>query len=150
MGLDILCPEERGEILSALDCDPECLAECPTTRCFGGRGGCPTVSRGGTSPGPPIPGLQGPVSSPGASRWRCSPSLILCVPGHGHRPAHSPEDLNSVVGGASWSGACRLFSGGEPPMCNSRTDAVCRSPTKSPCWGMQSRQCIRQNRSRRH
>ena len=99
--LDILCLEERGEILSALDCDPECLTEFPTTRCFGGRGGCPTVSRGGTSPSPPIPGLLGSVSSPGAPRQRCSTSLILCVPGHGYRPAHSPEDLHSVVGGAS-------------------------------------------------
>ena len=34
-GFDILCLEERGEILSAVDCDPECLAERPTIRCFG-------------------------------------------------------------------------------------------------------------------
>ena len=66
------------------------------------------------------------------------PRLLSCVcRGHGHRPAHSPEDLHSGVGGASWSSACGLFSGGAL-MCSSRTNAACRSPTRSPCWGMRS------------
>ena len=114
-GFDILCPEECAKVLSALDRDPERLAERSTTRCFGGRGGCTTFSRGGTSPCPPIPGLQGSVSSSGAQGRRRSTTLILHEPSYGHRPAHSPEDLHSGVGGASWSSACGLFSGGSPP-----------------------------------
>ena len=73
-----------------------------------------TFSRGGTSPCPPIPGLQGSVSSSGAQGRHRSTTLILREPGYGHRPAHSPEDLHSAVGGASWSSACGLFSGGAP------------------------------------
>ena len=34
------------------------------------------------------------------------------MPGHGHRPAHSSEDLDPVVGGSSGSGACGVFSRG--------------------------------------
>ena len=53
--------------------------------------------------------LQGPVSSPGAPGRCCSPPVVLRVPGHGHRPAHSSENIDPVVGGASWSGACGVF-----------------------------------------
>ena len=45
-----------------------------------------------------------------AQGWRRSQTPVLCEPGHGHRPAHSPEDLRPSVGGASWSSACGLFS----------------------------------------
>ena len=39
--------------------------------------------------------------------WRSGTVLfpVLCVPGHGHRPAHASENIDPVVGGASWSGA---------------------------------------------
>ena len=113
-GLDILCHEERGEVLSALDCDPECLAPCPPSRCFGNRGGWPPIQRGGTSTGSSLSDLQGPVSSPGAPGRCCSPPVVLRVPGHGHRTAHSSENIDPVVGGASWSGACGVFSRGIP------------------------------------
>ena len=110
-GFHILCPEERGKALSALDHDPQRLAERSTTRCFGDRGGCTTFSRGGTSPCPPIPGLQGSVSSSGAQGRRHSTTLILLEAGYGHRPAHSAADLHSGAGGASWSS---VFWGGAP------------------------------------
>ena len=104
-----------------LDCPPECLAPCPPTRCFGNRGGCPPIQRGGTSTGPLLSDLQGPISSPDAPGQCCSPPVVLRVPSHGHRPAHASENIDPVVRGASWSGTCgRSVFWGEPPMCGRR------------------------------
>ena len=100
----------------------------------------------GTPSGPSLSDLQGPVSAPGAPGRCCSPPVILCVPDHG--PAHSSENIDPVIGGASGSGACGVFSGGSPPLYGQRAVAMCRSLTKSPCWGTRSCQCA--HRSRRH
>ena len=114
-GLDICCHGKRvGKVLPALGCDPECLAPCPPTGCFGDRGGHSHIQRGGTATGPSLSDLPGPVSSPGTPGWRCFPPAVLRGPGHGHRPAHSSENIDPVVGGASWSGACGVLYGGNP------------------------------------
>ena len=43
-----------------------------------------------------------PFPHPATPGW-CHPSPpVLCVPGHGHHPAHSPADLCSGVGSATW------------------------------------------------
>ena len=46
---------------------------------------------------------------------RCWPPAVLHGPSHGHRQAYSSENIDPVVGGASWPGACGVFSGGRPP-----------------------------------
>ena len=95
-GFDICCYGERGEILPALDCDPECLAPCPPSGFFGDRGGHSPISRGGTMIGSLLSDLPGPVSSPGSpGRCCCSPA-VLRGPGHAHRQAYSSH-LSSVA-----------------------------------------------------
>ena len=78
----------------------------------GSRGGCSTFPRSRTPSDALLSGIQGPVSPSGALGRCYSPPAVLCVPGHGHHPAYSPEDLHPVVGGSSGSGPCRVFSGG--------------------------------------
>ena len=69
-----------------------------------------------TSTGSSLSDLQGPISSPSAPGRCCSLPVVLRVPGHGHghRSVDSSENIDPVVGGASWSGACGVFSGGSP------------------------------------
>ena len=120
-GLDILCLEERGEILSALDCDPECLAQCPTTRVavdalLFHEAGRRLVHRYRIYRDPfPHPALRDGVF----------PRFLSCV----CRPMAIAQlrhlRIGGVVGGASWSSACGLFSGGSPPPCTATEPTPC-------------------------
>ena len=93
-----------------MDCDPGSLACCPPSGCVGNRSRCSAFPRSRTPVGASLPGLQGPVPSSSTSRQCHSPPTVLRVPGHGHRPAHSSEDIEPVVGGSSGSGGdCSLI-----------------------------------------
>ena len=122
-------------------------ALCPDFR--GSRGHSP-ISRGGTTIGSSLSDLPGPVSSPGTpGRYCCSPA-VLRGPGHAHRQAYSSENTDSVIGGASWQGACGVFSGGEPPMYGRREAAMCHFLTKSPCWRTRICRCAPRKQTCRH
>ena len=54
------------------------------------------------------------VSSSGAQGRRRSQTPILCETGHGHRQAHSPEDLHSSVGVPPGQVPAYCFPGGAP------------------------------------
>ena len=115
----------------------------------GSRGGCSAFPQSWTPSGTSLPGLQGPVSPSGALGRCYSPPAVLCVlcsvscVGHGHRPPHSPENLDLIVGGSSGSGPCGVFSGGGGcPLCLHLFVAKCPSQMRSPCWARRTRRSV--------
>ena len=85
------------------------MARCPPSGRVGSHCGCSAFPRCRTLSGASLSGIQGPVS-PSCTLGRCySPPAVLCVPGHGHHPACSPEDLDPIVGGSSGSSPLGVF-----------------------------------------
>ena len=80
--MDICCYGERREILPALECAPECLAQCPPSGCFGDRGGHSPISQGGTTIGSSLSDLPGPKLT----------HLRISIPSSGAPPGQVPVE----------------------------------------------------------